>query len=670
LDRSCWTPLASATDAARFGHKAATLALLSGGGLPVVQGWVLAVDEAVTEACVDELLLLSDTNSWILRSSSPREDRPGMSAAGCFLSQHAPASQQEVLRALQAVRASATDPRLVDLLGETPQLAILAQAHLSFSSWCTAESRSGELFYEGWRRTQAATQTWTTTSDPDLDKPVAAAVECARVEPALLELGIHGGSPLILQLRAAPLRAPARTQRPVATAQPCTQLGLGAQVHAGDDEREWRADTEHCPTPLSVLLATAFGRWIAADPEHSASRIIDGRWHDARSQDPELSADKARTGYGAWQTRLEGMVAPALIELGQHHAALDGGMQSWSRFHDAWFSLQRAYFSMPGHAARAWARHHLADSERRPGLNATPASARLRRWAALGTHLFAASDAPARTAESVARWVQDHEQDPLARAITETAQRDRVIAPIPYDGFTPGLDEDPWPLYRALAAGIEPPAEQAPPHQQPIDAKEELAAAILVLAESDNERLLECYALWRSALRRIAQQHGLTDARDLHALDIDSLEDWLSGSPFPQAAVTGGRALFSAWSAPREASADESSAHGASADVLQGRAAAGGQARGPVRAGSSLLELAAGGIAVVDTLGPADAIAVGQFDAIVCASGDVLGHASVLCREFSIPCVVGLEQARLRLGRARELWVDGDRGTVRILDQA
>ena len=103
--------------------------------------------------------------------------------------------------------------------------------------------------------------------------------------------------------------------------------------------------------------------------------------------------------------------------------------------------------------------------------------------------------------------------------------------------------------------------------------------------------------------------------------------------------------------------------------TLEGRPAAGGQARGPVRIGRSLLEMEEPGIAVVDTLGPADAVAVPRFDAIVCATGDLLGHASVICREFGIPCVVGIAGVRERLARSREVLVDGDRGVVLDLSE-
>ena len=106
---------------------------------------------------------------------------------------------------------------------------------------------------------------------------------------------------------------------------------------------------------------------------------------------------------------------------------------------------------MPGHCARAYARAVLARPDRRPTLDNTPATQRIRRWARLREQLLGHENPPGPSAESVARWVDSHPTDPVAGVIRATAARDRLIAPLPYDGFSPGLDEDPWPLYRALA---------------------------------------------------------------------------------------------------------------------------------------------------------------------------------------------------------------------------
>lgn len=673
MERSPWIELAGATDATRFGHKAATLARLSSGGLPVLAGLVLAADEASRAAddenlfgrLVDRLLEESQVSRWILRSSSPLEDRPGRSAAGWFLSTSVAATEEELTLGLRTILASARDARLVELLGSEPPLAILAQEHHHFHTWCTAESRDGKLFFEGWREAAGSRRRWTARTHEILDSVVRDATRVADTNPSLLELGINDEGPWVLQLRAAPLRAP---DHPVihGSGELAVHPGLGPFVHVGDDDRELRADPEHCPTPLSVLLATSFGRWIAADPGHSPSRLIDGRWHDPVPDPLTPPADhaEAESAWERWRHQLAERVEPALRVLHQQHEALGDEVASWSRFLDAWLGLQHAYFQMPGRRARAFARTVLAHPDRRPLLDNTPGTERIRRWAGLREQLHSHPDPPDSSAESIARWMNTNSSDPVARAIQATARKDRLVAPLPYDGFSPGLDEDPWPLYRALAAT--PPAP-TPPLDRDQTPEEKLASAILALAESDNELLLESYAVWRAALRRIARLRKLDSARDLHSLDIDSFEQWLQAgdeAPFPHDQASRGHALHFAWLV---AGTEDP---GSNERVLRGIAAAGGRARGPALRGSSLLALAAGSgaVAVVDTLGPADAIAVPRFAAIVCATGDVLGHASVLCREFGVPCVVGVDSARQRLARARELVVDGDQGMVHIID--
>jgi pyruvate,water dikinase len=634
---SSWIPLADATNPERFGSKAATLARLLGEGLPVVPGWVLPVGTPPDVAP----LLEHPVTRWILRSSSPLEDRPGFSAAGLFLSQSSGASTGELRRALRAVLDSADDPRLAQLLGTEPTIAVLAQPHLEFGTWCTAEVREDGILYEGW--TRGGNERFTAEEHPDLDGLVRAAVDVVGFAPLLLELGIAEGQPFVLQARPAPSRKPAPAPEPSATGTPLYP-GLGAHVHRGDGAKEWIVDLEHCPTPLSVLLATTFGRWIAADPLHSESRIVDGRWHDAASAPTNPST--AEADWHRWRRQLAERIEPGVRLLTARHDSIDGGFESWRSFHDAWLSLQRDYFAMPTRAARAWAREALGPERRRPGLDQTPTVERLRRWAMLRDQVLKVLPTP--TAESIARWVGENPRELLAIVLRKTANFDRRIAPLPYDGFTPGLDEDPWPLYRALASEIRIPVGEP--------AANDLASAILALAESDNDLLLETYALWRSAIRRIGATRAVPAPRDLHDLDVESFERWLrAGGDLPEAAA--GRALHATWSL----------AGAETGGILEGRPAAGGQARGPVRLAASLLQIEEGGIAVVETLGPADAIAVPRFDAIVCATGDVLGHASVLCREFGIPCVVGIPGIRQLLARAEEVLVDGDRGLVRDL---
>jgi len=104
--RSDWTPLREALDPERFGRKAATLAALVQARSPVLPGWVAPVD---VDPDPGALLDLHATRDWMLRSSSPLEDRPEGSAAGVFHSGHAPAVVEELRDCVAADESRAAD---------------------------------------------------------------------------------------------------------------------------------------------------------------------------------------------------------------------------------------------------------------------------------------------------------------------------------------------------------------------------------------------------------------------------------------------------------------------------------------------------------------------------------------------------------------------------------
>ena len=69
-------------------------------------------------------------------------------------------------------------------------------------------------------------------------------------------------------------------------------------------------------------------------------------------------------------------------------------------------------------------------------------------------------------------------------------------------------------------------------------------------------------------------------------------------------------------------------------------------------------------IAIVESVLPSDAALIPFLGGLVCESGDVLGHASILAREAGIPCVVDVPHARRALARTDRVIVDGDAGAV------
>ena len=142
-----WIPL-DAVDpdrTGRYGVKACTLARLRGRGLPVPPSWVLPVEAVAgldAAAAADDLRQRdASVRRWMLRSSSPLEDRPGASAAGLFESR--PADADQLADGLEAVAAGARAPQVRALVGEVAPLAVLAQPLLDLELWCTAEIRPG-----------------------------------------------------------------------------------------------------------------------------------------------------------------------------------------------------------------------------------------------------------------------------------------------------------------------------------------------------------------------------------------------------------------------------------------------------------------------------------------------------------------------------------------------
>ena len=48
--------------------------------------------------------------------------------------------------------------------------------------------------------------------------------------------------------------------------------------------------------------------------------------------------------------------------------------------------------------------------------------------------------------------------------------------------------------------------------------------------------------------------------------------------------------------------------------------------------------------------------------------GGVMSHAAIICREYGLPAVVGTGSAVSSIANGQRVRVDGDRGTVTILD--
>lgn len=75
-----------------------------------------------------------------------------------------------------------------------------------------------------------------------------------------------------------------------------------------------------------------------------------------------------------------------------------------------------------------------------------------------------------------------------------------------------------------------------------------------------------------------------------------------------------------------------------------------------------------GEVLVVRQVSPAWAPLLAGAGAVVADVGGALSHGSVVAREYQIPAVMGVGEATTRIRPGQMLHVDGDRGTVRLLD--
>ncbi|MCP4416181.1 MAG: hypothetical protein GY805_06145, partial [Chloroflexi bacterium] len=50
--------------------------------------------------------------------------------------------------------------------------------------------------------------------------------------------------------------------------------------------------------------------------------------------------------------------------------------------------------------------------------------------------------------------------------------------------------------------------------------------------------------------------------------------------------------------------------------------------------------------------------------------GGMMSHAAIICREYSVPAVVGTAEATLRIKTGQRVRVDGNTGEVTVIDTA
>jgi pyruvate,water dikinase len=107
--------------------------------------------------------------------------------------------------------------------------------------------------------------------------------------------------------------------------------------------------------------------------------------------------------------------------------------------------------------------------------------------------------------------------------------------------------------------------------------------------------------------------------------------------------------------------------------TLTGVPASAGVVRGIARVlhnADELHRIAPGEILVCEATSPNWTPAFGKIAACVCDGGGTLTHASIISREYRIPCVVGVGLATSVISDGDEIEVDGTKGIVRVTKAA
>jgi pyruvate,water dikinase len=113
---------------------------------------------------------------------------------------------------------------------------------------------------------------------------------------------------------------------------------------------------------------------------------------------------------------------------------------------------------------------------------------------------------------------------------------------------------------------------------------------------------------------------------------------------------------------PREANAGP---------VLKGNGVSPGQVTAPasvIRFPEDFCRMAPDSILVCTTTTPAWTPLFSQARGLVTDIGGALAHGSIVAREYGIPAVMGTGEATQRIKHGQVLRVDGDKGTVTLVD--
>jgi phosphohistidine swiveling domain-containing protein len=187
---------------------------------------------------------------------------------------------------------------------------------------------------------------------------------------------------------------------------------------------------------------------------------------------------------------------------------------------------------------------------------------------------------------------------------------------------------------------------------------------------------------------RLASERRLDRADDIFFLSFDEIDALLSGSAmFPDdvPALVGvrrqGHAELARLTPPdsltltegeyftQERSIGTASSMGAGA--LDGVGACGGVVTAPAAVLADITDsgqLRSGDVLVTRQTDPGWGPIFPLISGLVVERGGMLSHGAIIAREFGIPSVVGVKDATRRIPHGSSIVVDGDRGTIRILE--
>ncbi len=212
-----------------------------------------------------------------------------------------------------------------------------------------------------------------------------------------------------------------------------------------------------------------------------------------------------------------------------------------------------------------------------------------------------------------------------------------------------------------------------------------IATRYLALREQGKAGYLIAFDVARATSRRmgtlLVDRGAIPEPEDVFHLSYRDLMDGISGDKTELVVARASRyrvrqslRLPKSWTGSPEivSLAGASSTRLRVGEVISGVAASGGVATGRARIVSDPdeVELDDGDILVCETTDPAWVPLFMVSGAVVTDHGGLLSHGPIVARELGIPCVCGTETGSRTIADGQLVKVDGDNGTVEVLEDA